>query len=337
MTVNATLMSGPIGPDSIDLPGEPARLRDAVQHLRDLAGQVDQTGQQLQQADPPEGRRGRTVLAMSRGARRTGKVLEADARQLGELADALDAAADALAQGQGGVDDVRQRWRQAREVLRNALSGAKDGAPDAGTIMHRIDAGAAGPHAAQFQQQAGLQFVDDGSGGAHAEAMLLEQGGPVQQAIADYRRDVHGFVDEYADLMQKAKSADREVEDRLPRRPSSDFADGDGGDDDPDQQHVSAPGAVQSLGEELHDAAQTLNQAGDRLEDIRLAVRAGRMLPEDERVGSNEGFKRDWDEHFDALREALVATRRAADTVAQRLRQIDDDGASDIHQGLRDH
>lgn len=337
MTVNATLMSGPIAPDSIQLPGDPARLRDAVQSLRNLARQVDQTGQQLLQADPPEGRRGRTALAMARGATRTGKVLEADAQQLGELADALDAAADALTQGQDGIDDLRQRWRQSREVFRNALTGAKDGPKDVDSIMHGIDATAAEPHRAQFQNQAGLQFTDDdGGGGPRAEAMLVEHGGAVQQAIADYRRDVHGIVDAFADLMQKAKSADREVEDRLPRRPSSDFADGDAGDDDPDHQNVSAPGAVQSLGEELHDAAQTLNRSGDVLEDIRLAIRAGRMLPEEERVGSNQGFKHDWDEHFDALREALVATRRAADTVAERLRRIDDDGATDIRQGLRD-
>ena len=86
----------------------------------------------------------------------------------------------------------------------------------------------------------------------------------------------------------------------------------------------------------MQDAAQTLGRAADRLEDVRLAIRSGRMLPEDERVGSNDGFKRDWTEHFDALREGLNATRRAADAAAERLRQIDLDSAADIRQALRD-
>ena len=338
MTTNATLVSGPIGPDTIGLPGEPSRLRDAAQGLHELARQVEQTGQQLQRADPPEGARGRTVLALSRGAQRIGSVLEADARQLGGLADAIDTAADALAQGQDGVDGLRQRWRQARETFRSTLDSAKDGPKDVGALMHRIDATASEPHENQFRQQAGLTFLDGGGGAAGADAMLLEQGGRVQQAIADYRRETRAVVDDLADLMQRAKNADREVEDRLPRRSEAHLsAAGPAGDgDDPGHADVSAPSAVQTVGEAVQDAAQTLQRAVDQLEDVRLAVRAGRMLPDDERTGSNDGFKRDWTEHLDGLRESLQAGRRAADTAVERLRQIDADGAGDIRQALRD-
>ena len=338
MTANAMLFSGQIGPDTIDLPGEPAKLRNASQDLRELARQIEQVGQQLQQIDPPGGTRGRTVTAMSRGARSTAQVLEADAQQLGQLADAIDAAADALADGHGGIDGLRQRWQGARASFRGSLKDAKGGAPDAGALMHRIDAGAAEPHETQFQRQAGLTFAGPGGGGgAHAEAMLLEDGGETQQAIAEYRRDVRGILDEFAALMQKAKHADNELESRLPRRAvatATSHGNGEGQDGEPE--NVSAPGAIQSIGAEMQDAAQSLGQASDRLDDIRLAIRAGRMLPEDERIGSNEGFKRDWTEHFESVRESLTATRRAADAAADRLRQVDVESAADIRQALRD-
>lgn len=337
MTTHASLVSGPIGPDTIGLPGEPSRLRDAAQGLRDLGRQVEQTGQQLQQADPPQGAKGRAVVALSRGAQRIGSALEADARQLGGLADALDGAADALAQGQDGVDDLRQRWRQARETFRSTLDGAKDGPKDVGGLMHSIDAAAAEPHENQFRQQAGLSFLGGGGGGAHA--MLLEQGGRVQQAIADYRRDTRAVVDELAGLMQRASNADREVEERLPRRVETHLSAapaGSGDGDDPDHQEVSAPAAVQTVGDAVQEAAQNLRRAVDQLDDVRLAIRAGRMLPDDERVGSNDGFKRDWTEHLESLRESLQAGRRAADAAVERLRQIDAEGAGDIRQALRD-
>ncbi|MCD9197570.1 Mce/MlaD family protein [Aeromicrobium wangtongii] len=336
MPLHAVLVSGPIGPDTIDLPGEPARLREAVQGLRDLTRQLGQVSEQLQQANPPQGSRGRTVLALSRGAQRAGTALEADARQLGELADSIEAAADALAQGQDGLDGLRQRWRAARQGLRQALQDAKGGPHDPGALIRRIDAHTAEPHDAQFRRQAGLSFTD-GGGGAQAEAMLLEQGGALQQAIGEYRREVRGIVDEYADLMQKAKNADNDVDRRLPRRAEASLGAvrGDGsGEPSPE---ISSPEAVQSLGEQLLDAAKALGQAADRLEDIRLAIRAGRMLPEEERVGSNNGFKRDWTEHLESVRESLTAGRRAADTAADRLRQADDDSAADIRQALRGH
>lgn len=338
MTVHASLVSGPIGPDAIDLPGEPARLRSASQELRELARQVEQVGQQLQQVNPPEGARGRTATAMSRGARNTAQVLEADAQQLGELADALDGAADSLADGQGGLDALRQRWRTARESFRGALQGGKHGTQDPGELMRRIDANASEQHETQFQRQAGLTFLGGGGGGGpQAEAMLVDAGGEIQQAVAEYRREVRGIVDEFAGLMQKAKTSDNDLDARLPRRAGTAFAQqlGDTDGEDPDHANVSAPGTVQSIGAEMQDAAQTLARAADRLEDIRLAIRAGRMLPEDERMGSNDGFHRDWTDHFDSLREGLNATRRAGDAAAERLRQIDLDSAADIRQALR--
>ncbi len=339
MTVNASLVFGPIGPDTIDLPGEPSRLRAASQDLRELARQVEQVAQQLQQVNPPQGARGRTATALSRGARNTAQVLEADAQQLESLADAIDGAAESLADGQGSIDALRQRWRTARESFRGSLQGAKHGASeDPGELMRRIDANVAEPHETQFQRQAGLAFLGGGGGGPQAEAMLVDTGGEVQQAVAEYGREVRGIVEEFAGLMQKARNADQDVEPRLPRRAASAFAQpaGDSDGADPDHENVSAPGTVQSIGAAMQDAAQSLGRAAESLEDIRLAIRSGRMLPDDERAGSNDGFEHDWTEHFDSVRAGLNATRRAADSAAERLRQIDLDSAADIRQALRE-
>lgn len=336
MTLHSELVSGPIGPDTIAIPGDPAQLRSAVQGLRGLCRQVDQAGHQLKQANPPDGDRGRIVLAMSRAAQRTGRGLDADSQQLGALADSLDHAADVLSASLDGVDDLRRRWRQARDTLRDSLHGRKNAPPDIEALIHHIDSDVAASHMTQLKRQAGLTFLDGGGGPAREHAMLLEEGSPVDQAITAYRHAARGLVDEYAELVQKAKTADNQVDEKLPRHANVALVETDAHDDGPDHHNVSRPAAVQSIGDQLQEGARLLDQAEQRLEDIRLAIRAGRMQPDDERVGSNDGFKRDWSDHFDKIRHTLNALRRAGDTAADRLRDADENGASDIRQALRD-
>ncbi|MEJ7633410.1 hypothetical protein [Aeromicrobium sp.] len=337
MTMHATLVSGPIGPDTIDIPGEPTQLRNAVQGLRGLCRQIEQASNQLKQANPSDSDRGRIVLALSGAAQRTGRVLDADSQQLDSLADAIDHAADVLTSSQGGVDDLRRRWRSSRDAFRDALHGHKNAPDNVEALIHRIDSDASESHEGQFKQQAGLTFANVGGGGARPDAMLLEEDGAVDQAITAYRHDVRSIVDEFAELMQKTKNADNQLDEKLPRHSSAALSEveHDGGSG-PDHHTISGPGAVRSIGEELGQGAHTIEQASQRLEDIRLAIRAGRMLPDDDRVGSNDGFKRDWTEHFDKLKHSLTAARRAADGAADRLRDADENGAADVRQALRD-
>jgi hypothetical protein len=334
MTLHAEFVAGPIGPDTIRIPGQPAQLRSAVQGLRGLCRQVDQASDQLKQANPPDGERGRIVLALSHAAQRTGRTLDADSQQLEALADAIDHAADVLTHSQDGVDDLSRRWRQARDAFRDALHGHKNAPANVEALIHHIDSDAAGAHLTQLKRQAGVTFAD-GSGGAHAQAMLLEDGSAVEQAITAYRHTVRGLVDEYADLVQKAKTADNQVDEKLPRHTNAAFEEAESHDDSSAQHTISGPAAVRAVGDAIHEGARTLDQAEHRLEDIRLAIRAGRMLPDDERVGSNDGFKRDWTDHFDQVRHMLNAARRAGDLAADRLRDADDHGAADVRQALR--
>ncbi len=340
MTMHAEVLSRPIGPDTIEIPGHPQQLKNAVQGLKGLCRQLEQAANQLKQADPPEGGRGKAALAISRAAQRTGHLLEADSQQLEELGDAIEHNAETLTTAQTAVEDLRRRWRHARDTFRDTVHGHKDAPDHPEQLMHRIDANAAEAHETQFRRQAGLVFMDPSGGGAK-QASFLEMGGPVDQAITAYRHEVRAIVDEYADLMQKVKNTDNQLDERLPRRAGSFISaqeaglDPDGGHGH-DQHGVSTPAGVRSIGEEIQQAAHTIEQATHRLEDIRLSIRAGRMLPEDDRVGSNDGFKRDWTEHLDKVRHSLRAVHRAGDAVADRLRDADESGAADIRQALRD-
>jgi hypothetical protein len=337
MTLHAELVSGPIGPDTIRVPGDPAQLRTAVQGLRGLCRQVDQASHLLKQANAPDGERGRIVLALSRAAQRTGRSLDADSQQLEALADAIDHAADVLSSSIDGADDVKRRWKQARDTLRESVHGRKNAPPDLEALIHGIDSEVAESHLTQLKRQAGMTFLDGGGGRPREHAMLLEEGSPVDQAITAYRHAARGLVDEYADLVQKAKTADNPVDEKLPRHANVGISEVDNGNDDgPDHHNVSGPAAVRTIGDQLQEGARVLDQAENRLEDIRLAIRAGRMQPDDERVGSNDGFKRDWTDHFDKIRHTLNALRRAGDTAADRLRDADENGAADVRQALRE-
>ncbi|MFC5679001.1 hypothetical protein [Aeromicrobium endophyticum] len=336
MTLHAELVSGPIGPDTIRVPGDPAQLRNAVQGLRGLSRQVDQASHLLKQANPPDGERGRIVLALSRAAQRTGRTLDADSQQLDALADAIDHAADVLSSSIDGAEDVKRRWKQARDTLRDSVHGHKNAPPNIEALIHGIDSEAAESHLTQLKRQAGMTFLDGGAGQPREHAMLLEEGSPVDQAITAYRHAARGLVDEYAELVQKAKTADNPVDEKLPRHANVSISEVDTHDDGPDHHNVSGPGAVRSIGDQLQEGTRVLDQAENRLEDVRLAIRAGRMQPDDERVGSNDGFKRDWTDHFDKLRHTLNALRRAGDVAADRLRDADENGAADVRQALRD-
>ena len=96
MALEAQLMVGPMGPDTIQIPGEPQRLRRAAEALRDMCQQLDDIGKQLRHADAPEDKRGRTVRSLSGVAGRAGRTLQADSETLQQLCDAVQHQADLL-------------------------------------------------------------------------------------------------------------------------------------------------------------------------------------------------------------------------------------------------
>lgn len=357
MPVEAQLMVGPIGPDTIAIPGEPQRLRQAASTLRELCQRIDDIGKQLRNADAPEGKRGRTVRSLSRIAGVTGRTLQADADALTQLGDAVQHQADLLTDAHGNLDQLRSRWRQARQELRATLEGEqgkrdarKSADPDGkqggngrqddspiniAAVIRSIDSDVADKHEQAIVRLSGVSYGNIG-GSDKEHAMLVD--GEIDRAMNQYRHQVDSLLEELTESMRRVHRADEDMAEHLPRREKSVLAaeqlDTDGATND-QPNVISGPEDIRMVAQDVRDAAQSINQVSDQLREIRLGIREGRMLPDDERIGSSDGFQRTWNQHFDDLREDLNHARRAGVEVADRLAEIDQNGARDVRRAGR--
>ncbi len=357
MPVEAQLMVGPIGPDTLQIPGEPGRLRQAASTLRELCQRIDDIGKQLRHADAPEGKRGRTVRSLSRIAGITGRTLQADADALTQLGDAVQHQADLLADAHGNLDQLRSRWRQARQELRATLEGeqgkrdaqksadqdgkgggggGRDDSPlDIAALIRSVDGDVADKHEQAIVRLSGVHYGNLGGSGGEG-AMLVD--GEVDRAMTQYRHQVDALLEELTESMRRVHRADEDMAEHLPRREKNVLAaeqaslDGDAGDQ---PNIISGPEDIRMVAQDVRDAAQSIEQVADQLREIRLGIREGRMLPDDERIGSSDGFERTWTQHFDELREDLHHARRAGAEVADRLAEIDQNGARDVRRSGR--
>lgn len=368
-------------PDSIEVPGDPERLRHAADRLQDLVTEVNDIAKRLRQADAPQETRGPTVRAMSRVAGTLGQVLEADAEQLTELTELVRRQADLLTDANGTLDDARRRWRQAREELRTEIDslnqaaeraereraerraerarereraererGDKGGRQDSAPHDDRHDEGreieppteAAGLIKAMDQQVldqiegplrrlAGLEFVERHG----AVAMMMS--GKVEHAAERYRQSVQAIFEEVVESLRSVNRVDSQLVEELPRtqKAIAGAVASPGQSPAPDTTRLSLPDDISSVGEELHDCARALHQLAERLPDIRVSIREGRMTPEDERIGSMNGFQRTWNEHFDEVREDLNHARKASADIARQLRELDERGAREVRRTFR--
>ena len=345
MAVEAHLVSGPIGPDTIAIPGDPGRLGKSADGLREMCTTLGEVSDQLQKSAAAEDKRGRTMKSLIRVAGRTAQVLQGDADRLQELGDAVQHQADALTEALNDLDDLRGRWRQARHELRDALDGEErkraaaaqdDGAGggkghggghddqpiNASAVIHDIDGDVADEHQGAIRRLTGLEFAP--GGGGQSGAMLVD--GEIDQAMTTYRREVRQILDQYTESIRRVHRADEAMAEHLPRTDRATLSMQD--DDDADEPNaISGPQDIESVAEEAQQASQALDRATNELREIRLGIREGRMLPDDDRIGSSDGFQRTWTEHFDDLREDLNHARKSGGEVAAQLREIDHNGA----------
>jgi chromosome segregation ATPase len=370
MPVEAELMVGPIGPDTIQIPGEPHRLKRAAEGLRDLCQQLDDIGKQLRNADAPEDKRGRTVRSLSRVAGRTGQTLQADSEKLQQLCDAVQHQSELLADAQGNLDQLRSKWRQARQELRSAAEAdqtrrqAKQAASDEGgghgkghgaahgggngnghddspvniaALIHSIDEDVADRHQQVIARLSGLHFGSGGGGGQTTASMLVD--GELDKAMTQYRHQVDQVLEELTESLRRVHRADEQMSEHLPRSDKAVAHANVMDTDDSPNEHanvISGPEDIRTVAHDVRQAAQSIDQAAGQLREIRLGIREGRMLPDDDRVGSSDGFQRTWTQHFDDLRQDLNHARKAGLEIADRLREIDDNGARDVHRSARD-
>ena len=363
MALEAQLMVGPMGPDTIQIPGEPTRLRRAAESLRDMCQQLDDIGKQLRHADAPEDKRGRTVRSLSGVAGRAGRTLQADSETLQQLCDAVQHQADLLADAHGNLDELRATWRHARSELRDAISGEetkreakRQAAADSGggkqggdrggnhedqpinvsALIHSIDEDVVDKHEQAITRLSGINYGGGGGGGGKPTAMLVD--GDLDRAMTTYRHQVNQVLEELTATMRRVHRADEQMAEHLRRGDKAivqaNVVDAD--DTPPEQPNViSGPDDIRSVAQEIHQAAQSIDQAAGQLREIRLGIREGRMLPDDDRIGSSDGFQRTWTEHFDELRQDLNHARKASTEIADRLREIDDNGARDVRRAGR--
>lgn len=357
MPVEAQLMVGPMGPDTIQIPGEPQRLRQAASTLRELCQRIDDIGKQLRNADAPEGKGGRTVRSLSRIAGVTGRALQADADALTQLGDAVQHQADLLADAHGNLDQLRSRWRQARQEMRATLEGQQgkrdakksadreggqgsDGGQDDSPIniaalIRSIDSDVADKHEQAIVRLSGVHYGSP-SGSSGEQAMLMD--GEVDRAMTQYRHQVDSLLEELTESMRRVHRADEDMAEHLPRREKSvlvaeQFDTASTASEQPNA--ISSPEDIRMVAQDVRDAAQSIDQVSEQLREIRLGIREGRMLPDDERIGSSDGFQRTWTQHLSDLREDLDHARRAGSEVADRLAEIDQNGARDVRRSGR--
>lgn len=376
----AEMVAGPIGPDSLRLPGAPERIRQAVQDLHDLVGTLDRTSQQLKQANPRGDSPGKVVRALSHVAQRTGGVLDSDTDTLRDLAGALDHEGDVLRDAQSAtLPELRSRWHAARvdlteAVERDAREGGQLGGGgghgggghgggghggtrvaaeplhdgqggqawqsvqsgqkrDAHQLARHLDGQVLDDYEHLFRRWLGSTFRDPGDGAAHAQVTLV--GGALDEGMQRYRHTVRSILEDFSDALRRVEGADQQVAEKLHRKehdvlsakafsPGAEPATG-----------VSSPDEVERLSQELQDASGSLRGVDHALDEIRLNARGGRMLPSGERVGSNDGFRRDWAAHFDELKDNLDKVRHHSDTVLRRIQQLEEEGAHDIRRAGR--
>ncbi|WP_153303038.1 putative T7SS-secreted protein [Aeromicrobium choanae] len=363
-------------PDALEIPGDPERLRGGAEKLQDFITGLTDVGQRLREADAPKESRGPTVRAMSRVAGTVGRVLEADAEQLSDVAELVRRQADRLTDAQGTVDEARRRWRQARDELRDQVDdlnervaraererneriereereekARKDGKngghggggdrdrerrdpeppTEAAQLIRAMDQQVLNQVDGPLRRLAGLEFTD-----RHG-AVAMAMDGKVDQIAERYRQSVQAIFDDVVEALRQVHRVDEQLVEQLPRREKALASVAQAPDQQaaPDLTRVSRPEDLTTVGEQLQECAQALNRADEQLPEIRIAIREGRMTPEDERIGSMSGFQRTWKEHLDQVREDLNHARKAGEEIARELRELDERGAREVRRAFR--
>ena len=361
-------------PDALDIPGDPDRLRHGAEKLQDLVTELTDVGKRLREADAPQETRGPTVRAMSRVAGTLGQVLEADADQLSDLVEILRRQADRMTDAVGTLDETRRRWRQARQDLRDQVGdlneqaarehreaereraerrereraekdrkGGGGGADrdherrepepptEASDLIRMADQQVLNQVEGPLRRLAGLEFTD-----RHGSVAIMLDG-KADQIAERYRQTVQAIFDELVESLRGVNRLDNQLVEQLPRQQKAIAGPVKSSDDSstPDPTRLSRPDDIASVGEELQECARALDTAAERLQEIRLAIREGRLTPEDERIGSMNGFERTWKEHLQEVREDLNHARKASAGIARELRELDERGAREVRRSFR--
>ncbi len=166
-------------------------------------------------------------------------------------------------------------------------------------------------------------------GGGQAGAMLLDA--RADQALSSYRQAVRGVLDEFAAMVQRVRQAERQVEERevFPRTERDDDEGGEavmiaaGG-------LVSAFPVLRELAKDLRTGAQALEHTGEAVTRIGQALRDGQLPDRSREHEPGEGFRQDWQQHFERRRARLRTVSEKVDDVLERFQRLDEECARAI-------
>lgn len=266
--------------------------------------------------------------------------------EIGSINEAAERAERERAERRAERERERERRRAERE--RDGKGGRDDGPRDldqdepddrrdveppteAGQVIKAVDQQVLDQFEGSLRRLAGLEFTD-----RHG-AMAMMMNGKVEQAADRYRQSVRATIEDLVEALRQVNRVDNQLVEKLPRQEKSFLASATSpnGEATPDPLRVSLPDDIASIGEELQECARALNESGQRVPEIRLSIREGRMTPEDDVQGSMSGFQRTWKQHLDEVREDLNHARKAASDIATQLRELDERGAREVRRTFR--
>lgn len=321
-------VAGTIGPDDLHIPAQPGELKQALEHISDLTDQLDSLRASLDKAAGDEDVHGETAFALQRVVRFSRFTAHRDVGMLKELAEAVQQEIKVLHDVQGDeLQRLRSRWEQARHDLVVAAKGADEPGPQ--QLAHRLDADITEPYVPLFRQLTGRTPEPAGGGTPHA---MLE-GSPLAEAVHDYRRTVHGILEEFQDAVRSVRGVEDDVRANLhweKRQKADDPEENQTGDAqaDKDPVGISGPRVLRRMLDALEEGSGSLDNLVPALKAIDTAITAG-MLPDHDDHHPHV-FQNEWENHFQRRIRRMRVVSKTADKMATELKRLDADTAAQI-------
>lgn len=333
MTEVAINVSDTVGPDDLVVPAEPARLRQAAEALEQAAQQLDRVHEDLVADADADEVRGATANVLLRVCRWNGRNAHRAAEAFRELAEVARQEAEVVVQARDQVDQLRSRWRAARQELFDEV-GRPRGGPDAPhpavphpvRFVRRLDAELTEDHAQLFHRLTGIQrFSLDGG----PEAVLVDAG--LDDTIQRYRQTVRGVLSEFEDAVRRVQRVDRDLEERMVREQRFRAVDESRDGFAHDERGISGPRLLRSLKARLETGSRQLAQVAHDLAAIGNALDDGRLADHVD-PPPRQLFQHSWGPHLERRVARLQAVAESAEDAIREVSRIDEEWAGRIRE-----
>jgi hypothetical protein len=328
MSEHAVAVVGTIGPDQLHIPAQPAHLQQALEHLNELADQLDSVRASLDKAAGDEDVHGETAFALQRVVRFSRFTAHRDARMLKELAETVQQELKVVHDVQGEeLQRLRTQWEQARHQLVIAAKAAHE--PHADQLANHLDADITEPYTPLFRRLTGMT---PDTVGATAPAMV--EGSPLAEAVHEYRRTVHRVLEEFEGAVRSVRGVEEDLranlhwEKRQKQEDPEENGQASDSDSEKDALGISGPRVLRRMLDALEEGSGSLDRLVPTLKAIDSEIAAG-MLPDHDNSRPHV-FQSEWEHHFQRRIRRMRFVSKTADHMATELRRLDADTAAQI-------